>query len=107
MKKAEGVLIPLLSLFKWHSISNDLFLFLDSVAVITELSRINFSRPIFLDELECTSSDMDILQCDRIPTLGTHSCSHLQDASVICTGLNLCAFICDRLDESSFSGFRY
>lgn len=47
------------------------------------------SNPIFLDNLGCDSSDVDLLMCDRLSSslsIGVHSCSHLLDVGVKCTG---------------------
>ncbi len=44
------------------------------------------SSPIFLEELDCTPTDTDILQCNAFSARGLHSCSHSQDVSVRCTG---------------------
>ena len=52
----------------------------------TQPTGADFNRPIFLEQLDCGSSDSDILQCNRFSSLGIHSCTHSQDVSVRCTG---------------------
>ena len=45
------------------------------------------SGPIFLDELECTSSDIDLLSCrTTFTSVGLTNCKHNQDVSVRCLG---------------------
>ena len=54
------------------------------------------SGPIFLDELECTSSDNDLLSCrTTFTSVGLTSCNHSQDVSVRCIGMIV--------DEASFA----
>ena len=60
--------------------------FLESVSIPTIPATLNFNRPIFLEDLDCRPTDVDILQCNTFSTIGIHSCSHLQDVSVKCTG---------------------
>ena len=46
--------------------------------------------PVFLDNLDCTSSDDDLLSCHTLFTsLGLSNCTHTQDVSVRCTGIIL------------------
>ena len=52
----------------------------------TQPTAVDFNRPIFLEELDCTPTDSDIFQCNSFSTLGIHSCNHSQDVSVRCTG---------------------
>ena len=43
--------------------------------------------PIFLDELFCTASDTDLLECSRtIGAVGLVTCSHSEDVWIQCTG---------------------
>ena len=46
--------------------------------------------PIFLDNLECTSTDNDLLSC-RTPftSVGLASCEHTDDVSVRCLGMSM------------------
>ena len=44
------------------------------------------NRPIFLEQLDCTSTDIKLLECSSFSTLGIHGCTHSQDVSVQCTG---------------------
>ena len=41
--------------------------------------------PIYLDDVACTSSDSQLLECSSRPIL-THNCFHSADASVGCEG---------------------
>ena len=41
--------------------------------------------PIYLDDVACTSSDTQLLQCSSRPIL-THNCDHHADAGVGCEG---------------------
>ena len=41
--------------------------------------------PIFLDEVECTSNTMQLLECTSRPIL-SHNCLHSDDAGVACEG---------------------
>lgn len=44
------------------------------------------NSPIFLEALDCTSADTNLLQCNSVSVPGIHSCTHSQDVSVRCTG---------------------
>ena len=41
--------------------------------------------PIFLDDVQCTSSASQLLECSSSPIL-THNCQHSADAGVECEG---------------------
>ena len=41
--------------------------------------------PIFLDEVNCTGAEENILECLSVDA-GVHDCSHFQDVGVVCTG---------------------
>ena len=41
--------------------------------------------PIYLDDVACTSSDSQLLECSSRPVL-THNCDHHADAGVGCEG---------------------
>ena len=46
------------------------------------------SGPIFLDNLDCTASDTDLLSCrTEFTSLGLTECQHNQDVSVRCQGM--------------------
>ena len=46
------------------------------------------SGPIFLEGLDCTTSDTDLLSCRTIFTsVGLTGCKHSQDVSVRCQGI--------------------
>ena len=42
--------------------------------------------PIFLDDVSCTSSASQLLECSSRPIL-THNCQHSDDAGVACEGM--------------------
>lgn len=44
------------------------------------------NSPIFLEQLDCTSLDEDLLQCNSLSATGIHNCTHSQDVTVMCTG---------------------
>ena len=44
------------------------------------------SGPIFLDDVQCTSSSDQLLECPSRPML-SHNCSHSNDAGVGCEGM--------------------
>ena len=46
------------------------------------------SGPIFLDQLVCSESDSNLLECSRGDTLvGLTSCDHRQDVWIECRGM--------------------
>ena len=58
---------------------------LTGALLITTISH--GSGPIFLEGLECTALDMDLLSCYTIYTsVGLTNCEHSQDVSVRCQG---------------------
>ena len=42
--------------------------------------------PIFLNQLNCDGSELDLLECDRQSFLGLVDCTHARDAGVVCPG---------------------
>ena len=44
------------------------------------------SGPIFLDDVQCTSSASQLLECPSRPIL-SHNCLHSADAGVACEGV--------------------
>ena len=44
------------------------------------------SGPIFLDDVQCTSSSSQLLECPSRPIL-SHNCRHSADAGVGCEGM--------------------
>ena len=46
------------------------------------------SGQIWLDDVACTSSNTKLLQCHSSP-IGSHSCSHSDEAGVKCEGIAL------------------
>ena len=62
--------------------------FLDAFAGGIAYSNARFGAgtgPIFLDEVQCTSSSSQLLECSSTPIL-THTCQHSADAGVGCEG---------------------
>ena len=52
------------------------------------------SGPIFLDDVQCTSSSSKLLECPSRPIL-SHNCLHSADAGVGCEGMcNLHLILC-------------
>ena len=47
------------------------------------------SGPIFLDQLVCSESDENLLECRKNSRLGLHSCDHKGDVGVRCAGEHL------------------
>ena len=50
--------------------------------------------PIYLDDVACTSSASQLLECSSRPIL-THNCLHSADAGVGCEGINLLFKCCN------------
>ena len=51
------------------------------------------SGPIFLDDVQCTSSASQLLECPSRPIL-SHNCLHSADAGVGCEGMSYhCTYI--------------
>ena len=48
------------------------------------------SRPIFLDQLDCTGNEESLSECDMYTQPGMHMCGHQHDVGVICQ----CKFMC-------------
>ena len=55
----------------------------DVVAVTRGYFGSSTSRPIFLDNVQCTGSETNITQC----TYTEENCDHSEDAGVICGGV--------------------
>ena len=55
------------------------------------------SAPVFLNNLDCSSSDTDILSCHTLfSSVGLSNCTHAQDVSVRCLGkLPMCTSFVD------------
>ena len=68
-----------------HIVHADMNLFSGAMQISTTFYG---SGPIFLDALECTSSDTDLLGCGTTFTsVGLTRCNHSQDVSVRCQGI--------------------
>lgn len=39
--------------------------------------------PIWMDKVSCLGTENDIFECNK--TMGSHACSHSEDAGVICS----------------------
>ena len=46
----------------------------------------SFNQPIWLDNVQCTGSEMYLSDCDSLG-FGIHNCRHYEDAGVVCEGL--------------------
>ena len=57
--------------------------------------------PIFLDDVQCSSSSNQLLECSSRPIL-THNCLHTADAGVGCEGM-----ICDKVIVIGLSNRRH
>ena len=72
----------------WHkrSFHLNLLLFCDTGGIPYRNARFGAGTgPIYLDDVACTLSDSQLLECSSRPIL-THNCSHLADAGVGCEG---------------------
>ena len=71
--------------FVFLSVSFTLKLLTGAVQITTTLFG---SGPVFLEGLECTTSDADLLGCHTTFTsVGLTDCKHNQDVSVRCRGI--------------------
>ncbi len=50
------------------------------------IDGVSGSGPIFLERLECSQEDTNVLDCPRFSPLGLVSCDHSLDVSVRCAG---------------------
>ena len=48
--------------------------------------RTDFSQPIWLDDLNCTSRELHLLRCGQ-KRIGRHDCTHTEDVAVKCSEL--------------------
>ena len=46
------------------------------------------SGPVFLDSMQCAGDEKNLLQC-KSAGIALHSCSHFEDAGVICAGIKV------------------
>lgn len=54
---------------------------------------------IWMDEVSCQGTENDIFDCNK--TLGSHDCSHSEDAGVICS--HGTCILCDKLRIKVFA----
>jgi len=59
------------------------------------------SGPIFLDDVQCTSSSTQLLECFSRPLL-SHNCLHSADAGVKCEGIIFKLFYKEMLPDTAF-----
>nr|XP_061806380.1 deleted in malignant brain tumors 1 protein-like [Nerophis lumbriciformis] len=52
--------------------------------------------PIWLDDVQCTGSELSILKCQHRP-FGDNNCGHEEDASVVCSGETVTAWLLEHL----------
>ena len=65
-----------------------LLLYISAASSVIPTRMPGENSPIFLEQLDCTSSDTDLLQCNSYSDAnGIHTCTHSQDVSVRCTGI--------------------
>ena len=62
------------------------------------------SGPILLSNLYCTGSEENLLQCNR-NMYGTLSCSHSQDAGVICEGQSVTTAVLTNIHRCTCTQF--
>lgn len=89
---------------QWGTICNDYWGNSDALVVCRMLGFSGVSRTtalgkygrgsgiIWLDDVECTGSEMSLLQC-RKRMWGQHNCDHSDDAAVICSNGKNTSFI--------------
>ena len=78
----------------WSKISSllNLLLFCDTGGIPFSNARFGAGTgPIYLDDISCTSSDSQLLECSSRPIM-RHNCSHSMDAGVGCEGITLANF---------------
>ena len=44
------------------------------------------SGPIYLEQLQCSDTDISLLECSTFEHVGLSTCDHSQDVGVRCTG---------------------
>ena len=101
---AGTVLMPLWSVSSWDMHTLEVSASVRNVTVLMQavsiyllfVDGIGYSNaffgagtgPIFLDNVFCTSSASQLLECSSSPIL-THNCQHSEDAGVGCEGMLL------------------
>ena len=64
------------------------------------------SGPILLDEVDCSGTELKLLNCKLYSPVGLHSCDHSQDAGVFCQGkANIGLCICKHISSGEVSYF--
>ena len=61
----------------------------DAIAVVNNMEFGAGMGPIFLDEVECTGSELNLTECTN-SGVNVHDCNldHSEDAAVICSGVS-------------------
>jgi len=61
----------------------------DAIAVVNNMEFGAGMGPIFLDEVECTGSELNLTECTH-SGVNVHNCNldHSEDAAVICSGVS-------------------
>lgn len=78
---------------EWQNLTNALAHFVPSYGNAISAPHSSFFGPgrgdILLDDVSCTGSEEDILDCSH-PPIGTNNCGHSEDAGVVCdlNGIN-------------------
>ena len=80
----------------WGTICDDFWSFNDATVVCNQLgypralqalqraSHGQGTGAIVLDDLFCSGTEENLLQCPSFTPAGTHNCAHFEDASVVC-----------------------
>ena len=59
---------------------------LGSIGVFNHYGAGPIHFPVYLDDVNCNGSEVNILACSHLP-LSVHNCSHNENTGVICSGL--------------------
>jgi len=54
-------------------------------AALYTFNVVDGTGPILLDDVQCTGTEANLLDCTHRQPTGTHNCSHFEDAGVRCT----------------------
>jgi hypothetical protein len=67
-----------------HTYLTNITVYRDNALARSEGSYGRGSGPIFVDDVVCDGTEVNILQCGSRP-LGTNNCDHSEDAGVVCS----------------------